>query len=168
MWAVQESAGWPRLADTPTNRSQMREPQGNPSPRGVTRDAGGPVGTVLDIGSLLSSTAAERRRLGRRAGRGQTLFRQGGGLPRHAALPRGLAGESAEHPAHSFVVGGIGLSGLRVTVADGGPVHAERCGRQPFAGPLRPGTPPPFSGAAGMVPRPSRPAHPWRRGQAAW
>lgn len=87
------------------------------------------------LGTLGPAARTCARMLGRRTDRGQTVFRQAGGLPRGATLPRRPAGETAEHPAHAFVVGRVRLSGFGVMVADRGPVHAERRGRQALVGP---------------------------------
>ena len=63
--------------------------------------------------------------------------------PRHEQLPSAGAtlahrppGQSAQHPAHSFVVGRVRVSGFGVMVANRGAVQAERCGRQAVGGPF--------------------------------
>ena len=64
--------------------------------------------------------------LGSRTDRGQPLLRQSGGLSRGSTLARRPAGQSAQHPAHSFAVGRVRVSGVGVMVANRGAVQAWR------------------------------------------
>ena len=85
----------------------------------------------------LGPTARSRApQLGSLTDGGQPLLRERGSLFRGAALASRPAGQSAQHPAHPFVVARVRVSGVGVMVANRGAVQAERCGRQAVGGPF--------------------------------
>ena len=155
----------PKLHVGPSERGSFGAPkQGVPHDRHerdihLTAEAGraGPLGSAAPSRAPL---------MGSRTDRGQPLLREGGGLSRGVTLARRPAGESAQHPAHPFVIGRVRVSGVGVMVANGGAVQADDAGDRPLAA-RSARYAATVSGNAEMGQTPSRSAHIWNRRQAA-
>ena len=100
---------------------------GSPSNRHRSMECSCAAGRVAQLGRVgeLLWAGGDLRLRGAHLGPGVPVVREGGGLSRGATLARRPAGQSAQHPAHPFVIGRVRVSGVGVMVANRGAVHAE-------------------------------------------